>query len=328
VYAQYPDAEITEVEDYIDMIPKPLELPHPEYDLWGSELKLTRPDPYPIRTYPFFEHSLSQKFMDPMASMLELMSRMGPGEHLWLQILVYPANPAWREKGLAIIRKLIGKKEEKKKGIDVWYFPTQVVKGLGESVTASIIPPSDLDNPTQQKKQEREWPSMMQHLSPDEREIVEAIGMKIAKIGFTTKIRFIYAARKEILQKAKGVDGFVGALQQFGTQNLNRLIINWKTRTKIDYFFINSRTLARKKRILWGYRYRSMKRGRRGFVMNTEELASLWHFPVLEVKAPSVQKVEAKKGQPPAGLPLEQPRPLSRYPEASPKGAPPMNLPT
>jgi len=328
VYAQYPDAEITEVEDYIDMIPRPLELPHPEWDIWGSQIKLAMPDAYPIRTYPFFEHSLSQKFMDPMASLLEIMSRMGPGEHLWLQFVIEPVNPNWREKGLSIIRKLIGKKEPAKKSGDWGYFPREVSKGLFESFTASILEPSEMGGVTA-KKQEREWPSLMQHLSPDERTVIESIGMKISKLGFMTKIRFIYAARREVMQKEKGVDAIVGALQQFSTQDLNRLVVDRHTRTKIDYFFIKSRTLARKRRILWGYRYRSMKRGRSGFILNTEELATLWHFPVSEVvKAPMVQKVDAKKGQPPSDLPVERAPQISHSPvTAKQKNTPPPNLP-
>jgi hypothetical protein len=329
IYAQYPDAEITEVEDYIDLFPKPLELPHPEYDLWGSQLKLAKPDAYPIRTYPFFEHTLSQKFMDPMASILELMSRMGPGEQFWFQMVIAPVNTDWHDKGIAIIRKLTGKKDLKKKNIDFWYFPSQIGKGLSESITASIVPPTSMDEAKKQQ-QDRELPSMMLHLSPDEREIVESIGMKIAKLGFVTKMRFIYGARKEVMSKTKGVDGFMGALFQFSTQNLNRIIINAKTRTKIDYFFIKSRVLQRKKRILWAYRYRSMKRGRAGFILNTEELASLWHFPVAEVvKAPTVQKVDAKKAQPPMGLPMERLIVREKKYEAPiQKGAAPPNLPT
>jgi len=328
IYAQYPDAEITEVEDYVDLLPKPLEFPHAEYDIWASQFTLAKKDIYPLRTYPFFEHSLSQKFMDPMASILELLSRMGPGEQFWLQLVIAPLNPSWRDKGIAEIKRLIGKKEEKKKNIDFWYFPGQIGKGLTESITASIIPPTEMDRAKQQK-QEREWPSMMQHLSPDEREIVESIGMKIAKLGFMTKMRFIYGAKKEVLSKAKGVDGFIGAISQFSTQNLNRIIINRKTRTKIDYFFIKPRLLSRKRRMLWAYRYRSMKRGRKGFILNTEELATIWHFPIAEVvKAPSIQKVQAKKGQPPTGLPLEEQRIFVKTPTESPKSAiPPTNLP-
>ncbi len=303
VYAQYPDAEITEVEDYIDMVPHPLELPEAPTDIWGSEFKLARDEVYPIRTYPFFEHSLSQKLMDPMASLLEIMSRMGPGEQLWLQLLIEPTRGQWREKGIKILNNLIGKKNEKKGG-DLGYFPREISKGLFESFTASLIPPSEMED-ARNMKQEREWPSMMQHLSPDEKEIVESIAMKISKLGFKSKMRFIYSAPKGKVDKGKGVNAIAGAIHQFSTQNLNGLIINSKTKTKVDYFFVKTRTLARKRRLLWGYRYRSMKRGRPSYVLNIEELASVWHFPMIDVKVPTVQSVGAKKGQPPTGLPLE-----------------------
>ena len=41
------------------------------------------------------------------------------------------------------------------------------------------------------------------------------------------------------------------------------------------------------------------------FILNTEELATIFHLPGLEVKAPLFPRVEAKKGQPPAGLAIE-----------------------
>lgn len=328
VYAQYPDAEITEVEDYIDMIPHPEKLADSEWDIYGTEMKLTKPELYPIRTYPMFEHSLSKRLLDPLASMMEIMSRMGPGEQLWIQIVAAPVDDEWREKGLALINKLIGKKSDKK-GVDLMYFPKEVSRGFIESFTASIIPPSDLDGGQTQKK-EREWPSQMQHLSPDERDIVENIGIKISKLGFKSKVRFVYAAHKSVFKKSKGVSGVIGAFQQYSTPQLNGLKKNKKTETKVHYAFIKSRTKSRKKRILYGYRYRSMKRGRKGYILNIEELASLWHFPTLDVKVASLQTVSAKKGQPPASLPVES---FTRHHGAGigevdmDKSAPPDNLP-
>ena len=54
IYAQYPEAELTEVDDYVDLIPKPLEFPHHEWDIWGTQYKLAKNHVYPIKTYPFF----------------------------------------------------------------------------------------------------------------------------------------------------------------------------------------------------------------------------------------------------------------------------------
>lgn len=326
IYAQYPEAEITEVEDYVDLIPKPLEFPHEEWDLWGTEYKLAKNDLYPIKTYPFFEHSLTQKFMDPMAALLEIMSRLGPGEHIWIQIVIAPVNQSWKKRGDALVNKLIGKKDSKQP-MDFLYFPREVAKGLTESFTASIVPPSEMEGAQNQRK-EREWPSMMQHLAPTEKEAVEGISMKIGKLGFKSKIRMIYAAKKDVMHRGRGVYAVNGAFAQFSSQNLNSITINKKTWTKINYFFIKTRTLARKKRILWGYRYRSMKRGRPGYILNIEELASLWHFPVIEVHAPTVKKVDAKKAQAPVDLPDgtvdKDEKPIEQQDKKSP---PPSDLP-
>jgi hypothetical protein len=53
------------------------------------------------------------------------------------------------------------------------------------------------------------------------------------------------------------------------------------------------------------YKFRSDARGRLPHILNTEELASIWHFPVeASVKAPLVQKAPGRKAEPPAGLPI------------------------
>ncbi len=328
IYAQYPDSEITEVEDYIDSVPKPLDYPkNTEYNLYGTEFKMLRKDIYPIRTYPFFEHPLTQTFLDPMASLLEIMSRFGPGEQLWLQIVITPANAEWRERGLHAIRKLIGKKSEEKKS-DWMYFPREITKGLSESFTAGILASPEAEK----KTKDREWPSLMQHLSPDERSVVESVGLKISKIAFTSKIRMIYTAKKEVYNSPKGVDAVAGAIMQFNTLDLNGFKIDKRVRTKVHYINVRRRLLWRKRRILWGYRYRSLKRGRNRYVLNTEELASLFHFPVLTVKAPQIQKAETKKGEPPSKLPTETLYPSVKHPkdrEVPPekRGGPPANLP-
>ena len=39
-------------------------------------------------------------------------------------------------------------------------------------------------------------------------------------------------------------------------------------------------------------------------ILSTEEIATLFHLPGINVKAPLFPRVEAKKSQPPAGLPI------------------------
>ena len=49
LYAQYPNIEIKEVPDYTEkMVLNMYEAP---WSIWGTEFKLAKPDPFPIKTY-------------------------------------------------------------------------------------------------------------------------------------------------------------------------------------------------------------------------------------------------------------------------------------
>lgn len=302
-YATYPNAEITEVDDYTAHF-KP-QFPNEEYDLWGAELKLTNKQCYPIKTYPMFEHTMTQVFFDPMASILEIFSRLGRGEQVWLQIVIEPARDAeWRESGINVIKKLIGAKASHKKGVfsDLMWLPSNVAHGLYESTVASIVSPTSFG---EAEKSRSELPSIMQHLPPNERAVVESVGMKISKLGYLSKMRLVYIGKHDVFNKDR-VAALMGALKQFNTLDLNGFAVDKKTKTSVDYFFVKRRNNWRKWKVLYGYKNRSLKRGRNRFVLNTEELATLYHFPVTTVvKAPRVQKTESKRGEPPTMLPVE-----------------------
>ncbi len=40
------------------------------------------------------------------------------------------------------------------------------------------------------------------------------------------------------------------------------------------------------------------------FVLNTEELATLWHFPGQILKVPTLERIESKEASPPTNLPI------------------------
>ncbi|MFA5070109.1 MAG: hypothetical protein WC528_02405 [Patescibacteria group bacterium] len=317
IYAQYPNAEITEVEDYTKDIK--IKFPNDDYDIWGTHMTLEKKDVYPIKTYVSFEDpSTKETFKDPMASLLEIMSRLKEGEQIWIQMVISPeGSKEWRDSGIRVIKKLIGAKTESK-GKDLFWLPKNVIHGVSESLYASIISPSDLYGSTAQKEILR-WPTMIQHLSPSERSVVEAVGIKISKIAFKTKMRVIYLGKKEVFSKNRFVPAIMGALKQYNTLDINGLKADAKTKTKVDYPPIKSiiewRQNRRKWRVMWGYKYRSSTRGRCKFVLNIEELATLFHFPIMTVKAPMVKKTEARKAEPPVSLPLEQAYPLHKKSE-------------
>ncbi len=307
VYAQYPDAELIEVEDYTLSVPK--HYPDEEWDLWGAEIIPTRKgahggfeDAYPIKTYPEFEDKVSGEFKDPIANILEVFSRFGPGEQAWYQILLVPTDQAdFRKRAEKVIDKIKGvKKEVKKTALDFAIdLPINITKDF-----ANVLLSTPQEAPKKDAK--ADFPKLFA-LSPQEKEILEAVERKAGKIGFDCKIRFAYLAKREVFNKSHFAQPFIGAIKQTNTFHMQALKPDFK-KTGMGsalWFFKDKRNNERKTRLVKAYASRSGWKGMPRFFLSTEELATLWHFPILQqVKAPSLTRIEAKKSEAPANLPF------------------------
>lgn len=334
IYAQYPNAEIAEVEDYTkDYQPV---FPNNDFQMWGAEIVFTNEDCYPIKTYPLWEHSLTQTFLDPLASLLEVMNRLKEGEQIWIQLVLSPTGGSdWRKRGLAAINKLIGAKEKKKtSNLDsLLQAPGNLAQGTWDTVTRTLFEPGEAGK----EKKKDEPVNLLQFLPPNQRALIEGIGIKISKIPFEVKFRLVYLAKKDVFNGAR-VAGVMGALKQFNTLDMNGFKPSSTMKTSADYFRVEQRVNALRRKILRHFKNRSMTGGH-PITMNVEELASIWHFPVITVKAPSVQKQEAKRGEPPVRLPIGDdeeyipevqhlaPKEVTPLPTNLPTGQPPANIP-
>jgi len=296
-FAQYPDAEISIVDDYIDSLPR--YLPNEEHDLFGAELIFAKEDAYPIKTYPFFEEESGKgefKRTDPLAPLAETLSALEPGEHIWLQLLVRGTGKEWVDKAKPVLDKLVGKEPEVKKDV-----LGKIVDFLGYLLPGGA--------PTEEKKEKQEFSTMK--LTPGQRFVLEQVENKIAKLGFKTGIRFLYIARKELFRSSR-IAAVTGMFKQFYLSNLNSFKLDSDTITAATGwlswlfpssrgFFASQQEFNRKWQIYQAYRKRAFVK--KVMILNTEELATLFHLPGAGVKAPAFPRVEAKKGQPPAGLP-------------------------
>lgn len=305
IFAQYPDAEIKVVGDYIDQLPQ--FLPNDDYDLFGTDLVFTKEDAYPIKTYPFFEEESGKdefKRTDPLAPLAETMSTLEPGEHIWIQILIRPTGDAWAEAAQPIIDKLFGKDVEPE--VD---FVGKIFNAIGYVISGILsIFGIELDG---QKKEEKEKDVNIQKITPGQRFILEQVENKVAKLGFKTNIRFLYVSRKEIFHRSH-TTSVVGMFKQLYSNNLNSFRPNRRIMTfhkgilaqlfPSDRGFFQKEIEFNRKVKLYRY-YRSRTFTKKVLILNTEELATLFHLPGIGVKAPAFPRVEAKKGQPPAGLP-------------------------
>lgn len=305
VFAQYPECEIRPVQDYVGLVPAPLDLT--QFDIAGAELEFTQASPaYPIKTYIEFEEAGGKDEyarLDPLAPLLEVMSAVRPGEHLWVQFLVRATGGDWVKENQALVDKLKGKKEKPKDPALQWLFGP--IEAILDAV--GLIPAPE---PKPEEKKEFN----LQNLSPAQKKVLEQVEFKLAKLGFKTGIRILYSARKEAFNGSR-IASVTGMFKQLYYNNLNSFkpgnmtrdkgVLKWLFPDDVG-FFASPRVVKKKKKMLAAYHARTFpKKGKKEMVviLNTEELATLWHLPGLNVKAPLMPRVQAKKGQPPAILP-------------------------
>jgi hypothetical protein len=299
VYAQYPEAEISEIEDYASEITAD-NFKEKGWSLWGTQFELTKDEYYPIRTYPQFEHSIARKIIDPLSAMLEMMSKIGPREQIWFQIVARPIDDKWRDNASKLVKKLIGVKEKvKKQGFDA-----QLDSLLDKTYeTFGFMFPHE--KPKEEEK--NQFPSNILYMSKGEVEMANSIEIKASKPGYKTKMRMIYLGQGDDFSRQRGVSPFVGALKQFSWFNGFKPVS--KISTKVDFDFTGKKTYTKQKKVLNWYKHRSMMGGVKedGYILNSEELASLYHFPTIEVSTTSIRSAESRKIAAPFGIPYDLP---------------------
>lgn len=299
IYAQYKDAEITEVIDYMSGLP--MDIPNKTYDLFGMELMFTKDDAYPIRTYKFFEEpSTEKKYIDPLASLMEVLGELKPGEQVWLQYLIKPVGTEWQKIGQRLIDRLIGKKDAKGAPSNIAEEVFQFFYDIFAAVAFG-----EISGGTSEKKEEKPKPeTMMQHLSPGTKDVIAALEESISKHGFEAVIRIVYLARREVFDRSN-ISAVFGSFKQFSTYNLNGFKPNGKVIPAINYVFKKTREQMRKRRLYLWARAREFKKSpaQQKMILNTEELATIYHIPSVVLEVPMLPRIAAKKAEPPPHLP-------------------------
>jgi hypothetical protein len=296
IYAAYPDAEITEADDYLDELPPVL--PNPQFDISGFEEVLRHENYLPIRTYPMFEEMVEEHRIDTIAPLMEAMSKLKNDEQMWFQLLVKPTGEDFQKEGQKEIKKLLGIEDPKKPS--VWpEFDMGVT--LSEAIRAPFEHPGEYD-PKKDQKQER-MPRFL--MTPVDKERADAIHLKISKLAFAATLRFLYVEKREGAVDSGHMNSVHGFIRQFNTQNLNSLKPEKTTSTAgytVKGLFKKTRLRSRRRLIYEAYRHYAP--AHHESILNIEELATVFHFPLGTVSTTELEKVESRKGSPPASLPI------------------------
>jgi len=316
LYNHYPELEIREVPDYTKNVPQ--NIPNEEWNVYGEDFVYGRkPDAYPLRTYEkFFEPqgekiSAEEKRIDPISSLLEMMSKLGPGEQFWLQFITMCISdkhePSFRKEAENEIAKITKRPVAHKKTFFeeikdmMWNIVVGPKKeGSGEKATYKWLEASKTEDGVDRE--------MM--LTPGEREVLTEIENKIKKPIFRTVIRGVYVAKRAQFNASHKILTR-SYFNHFQTQNLNYLRFSTVTRPKTHYVFRKSIPFIRTRRMFRNYVLRFTPlfpdRKKECSILNTEELATIFHFPfkVTGLVSPTMERVQSKKGGPPPNLPTE-----------------------
>ena len=296
IYAQYPESELTPVTDY--MLRFPASLSYNDVNVNALELMFTKEDIFPIKTYPEFEEEGAGKDdvrrIDPLAPIAETLGQMGLSEFFGIQILARSTGDAWIKKGQSAVNKLMGREEKKETTFADSVFTG--IEGGVRSVSGSIFGASEEPKKEEKKKEEKPF----NQLNPGIQEVVKTIEKGTAKLAFEAGIRMVYIAPLDKYDDGR-MRSIAGAFKQFSTQVLN----GFKPGISTDIskgFNKQARALKNKKKIYKAYRGREFPK--KPLVLNTEELTTIFHFPDVGVKTPSLPRIETKKGEAPAGIPI------------------------
>jgi len=279
IYSQYPNVEITEAEDYTQNVPYALK--GSDWDLAGFTFTLTKPDPYPIKTYVDYGLDKDPKEeykVDPFTPLVELLGSLKPGEQMWFQFLVMATKDRFSEK-------------------KSWFKKTDW-QGEAEKEVEKIMAKTTSDD-------NKKGDSM--RLSPGDKTKLEAIQRSIAKPGFDVGFRTIYLGKKDVFDKVN-FGAMASVTKQFSSMELNGFKPLNSTSVKYPWNDIFGRKEPKLKWYMFdAYRRRSYFYAPYKyppFVLNTEELATLYHLPGQVAETPTLGRIESRTSEPPPNLPI------------------------
>lgn len=300
-YAEYPSAEITEVSDYLANVEFDPE--SSDFDISGSEYKLADHQALPLRSYKEFEHiAAEEKIIDPLKQVFESMTRIEPHEMYSVQLLIAPViDKAWKPESEAKAKDLIADKK-KPKDENFWVSTGKLAIEQVKILFGST--------PTEEKKEEARE---LVKLTEVEKNRVNLVLTKVTKPGYLVKVRHLFLAPKDLFNADK--PGVVSsAYRSFGSPYTNQMFPDGETGTKLPYKlsetlekpYLDFMAKKRKTALFKAFKTRDFYSGTKPFVLNVEEIATLYHLPLLPEEATRVpmETSDSKKSQPPIDLPF------------------------
>ncbi|MFA5109752.1 MAG: type IV secretory system conjugative DNA transfer family protein [Patescibacteria group bacterium] len=265
IHAHYPEAVIEEVEDYNAFSLKG--------QIAAAYLKTTKSFIFPLKTYQKME-------VDPLNSLINILSKLDKDESLMIQYTVRSARGSWHAKVRRVVTK-IQQKNSVKAGLQA-----DSLLGIISGFAGDLLPDSrkDKNNPNNQN-----IPNTSKKLSAVEEEMLKAIEEKNLKAGLDVNLRLVACAKTK-----ERANVYLENIASAFTEYNNFSYGNVFSRVRKD----------NQLRIIKDFIYRHFRESA-SFLLNSEELASIFHFPLSTTETPNIMWLTAKIAPAPINIPLE-----------------------
>lgn len=207
--------------------------------------------------------------VDPLAGITATLAKLEDlNEEMWIQVLARPIPDDWHRKASKYAARV---KAGRGKGRGDAF--SNILFYIIQGLEAFWKPPEDKGKPTIE-------------ISERDKGRISEVEKKSTKLGYQVKVRIAYLGNDTTTARLR-MQAIVGTFKQFNSTNLNGFqqkspsynpegIAQYRTR-----FFID-----------------------RGYILNIEELASLYHLPHTNVETPNIVWASSKTAEPPAKLPV------------------------
>ncbi len=207
---------------------------------------------------------------DSLEAILGAMSKANREDGIALQFVMRSASPAWRRSGSKIVTEMKKGKSLKEAISSIGFF-SKLFKMAGRS-----------------KNKKEEQAKEPKTLSPLEQEAQKAIEEKFSKSGLDVNLRVV-SSSKQIEQAKLYLDNVASGFAQFNIY---------------EYGNAFTKKVGNSQKLIRDFIFRNFDEKQK-MVLNSEELASVFHLPLPETQVPNIKWLGSRTAPPPTNMPKE-----------------------
>ncbi|MFA5420548.1 MAG: type IV secretion system DNA-binding domain-containing protein [Patescibacteria group bacterium] len=267
VHAHYPEASIEEVEDY--------NIFNPQGNIMAGYLKAQRSFIFPFLDYTEMES-------DPMNSLINVMSKLESDESIAIQYVVRSAKKDWHRKVKESVMRAYKNQDVKeifKIGGSAFhsavnFFVYDIVLGA-----FNMGKPDKGDGQGENRKE----------LTEKEREMLKKMEEKNSKAGLDVNLRIVVSSKshEKTLMYFENISNAFSEYSYYEYGNSFKKIVKKNQEAIINSFI-----------------YRNFIE-EQGFLLSTQELVSMYHFPLSHTETPNIDWLTSKTAPAPSNTPKE-----------------------